>query len=135
MSPIFYITLFLALCLCNASIDSGNEFNKAKDNIDVAPPLVEIILKNDLPPGSVKVNFHCLFGKYFDVAVGETYREDVGKYTNEECEVRFDNLSASISLHTFDDIGTKAYWSVRLDGFYYYSEIRPVPVRLYVWRH
>ncbi|KAE9597131.1 hypothetical protein Lal_00007427 [Lupinus albus] len=122
MSPIFYVTLFLALCLCNASIDSGNQFNKAIDNIDEAAFLNGITVHINLPPSSLKVHFKCVFGGTFEVPIGHFYMWDIGFGNIEKCYVVYDHLSASFVARDDRDKDHNSNWLIRLDGFFHSSD-------------
>ncbi|KAF1875088.1 hypothetical protein Lal_00007704 [Lupinus albus] len=118
MSPIFYVTLFLALCLCNASIDSGNQFNKAIDSNNVPPNVIFQI--NLIPNTSKKVKFKCLKRGRFIVAMGGSYK--FAANMEERCEFIFEKLSASIQPRDSSDPRRLSYWLIQLNGLYLSSD-------------
>ncbi|KAE9597125.1 hypothetical protein Lal_00007606 [Lupinus albus] len=132
MSSIFYVTLFLALVLCNASIDPGNEFNKAMDRIDDSESTNAIHVQLNLPSiNSMKVHFKCTEGGSFDVATDKSYTW--GAEIGEKCEVTYRNLSASIVARGSDDLNSISYWLIKLDGFYHSSDNKSWEIRVH-WK-
>ncbi|CAL0313962.1 unnamed protein product [Lupinus luteus] len=120
MSAIFYVTLFLALGLCNASIDSGYQLNKGMDSINEVATAITVSVQINLPLTSKKVHFNCLEGGLFEVAFDKSF--DWAATAGEKCKLRFINLRTSIDPRDSNDGGRLSYWLIKLDGLYQSSD-------------
>ncbi|OIV93166.1 hypothetical protein TanjilG_20828 [Lupinus angustifolius] len=121
MSPIFYVTLFLALVLCNASVDSGNQFNKGMNSINEAASTNEIRVQINLPPSPRKVHFKCSTGGRFEVTTSGSYKWNAG--VGEQCKVRYMKLRSSIVARDSNEGGRLSQWVVQSDGLYHSTDM------------
>ncbi|CAL0313963.1 unnamed protein product [Lupinus luteus] len=121
MSAIFYVTLFLALGLCNASIDSGYELNKGIDSMNEAESTNEINVQINLPFNIRRVHFKCATGGRFKLTTSGSHKWNAG--VGEKCEVRFLKLRASIVARDSSDEGRISQWVVQSDGLFHSSDM------------